>query len=31
MDGNVLMIAPASELAAKEREQLETEKEVCGT
>ena len=29
MDGNVLMIAPASELAAKEREQLETEKEVA--
>jgi len=28
MDGNVLMIAPAVELAAKEREQLETEKEV---
>ncbi|WP_022939837.1 type IV pilus secretin PilQ family protein [Psychromonas hadalis] len=28
MDGNVLMIAPATELAAKEREQLETEKEV---
>jgi type IV pilus assembly protein PilQ len=29
MDGNVLMIAPAAELAAKEREQLETEKEVA--
>ena len=29
MDGNVLMIAPAVELAAKEREQLETEKEVA--
>jgi type IV pilus assembly protein PilQ len=28
MDGNVLMIAPAVELAAKKREQLETEKEV---
>ena len=28
MDGNVLMIAPADELASKEREQLETEKEV---
>ncbi|MCP5078761.1 MAG: type IV pilus secretin PilQ family protein [Psychromonas sp.] len=28
MDGNVLMIAPAAELAAKEREQLESEKEV---
>ncbi|PKF61483.1 pilus assembly protein PilQ [Psychromonas sp. psych-6C06] len=28
MDGNVLMIAPAVELAAKEREQLETDKEV---
>ncbi|TEW53918.1 type IV pilus secretin PilQ family protein [Psychromonas sp. RZ22] len=29
MDGNVLMIAPATELAAKEREQLETDKEVA--
>jgi len=29
MDGNVLMIAPAAELASKEREQLETEKEVA--
>lgn len=29
MDGNVLMIAPAVELAAKEREQLESEKEVA--
>lgn len=29
MDGNVLMIAPATELAAKEREQLESEKEVA--
>ncbi|WP_354622958.1 type IV pilus secretin PilQ family protein [Psychromonas sp. MME2] len=29
MDGNVLMIAPAAELAAKEREQLQTEKEVA--
>lgn len=29
MDGNVLMIAPAVELAAREREQLETEKEVA--
>lgn len=29
MDGNVLMIAPAVELAAKEREQLQTEKEVA--
>jgi type IV pilus assembly protein PilQ len=28
MDGNVLMIAPAAELAAKEREQLESDKEV---
>ena len=28
MDGNVLMIAPATELAAKEREQLETNKQV---
>tara|TARA_R110001583_G_scaffold7720_9_gene37940 strand:- start:26667 stop:28790 length:2124 start_codon:yes stop_codon:yes gene_type:complete len=28
MDGNVLMIAPATELAAKERSQLESEKEV---
>lgn len=28
LDGNVLMIAPAVELAAKEREQLESEKEV---
>jgi type IV pilus assembly protein PilQ len=28
MDGNVLMIAPAVELAAKERAQLESEKEV---
>ncbi|MGB5445932.1 MAG: type IV pilus secretin PilQ, partial [Psychromonas sp.] len=28
MDGNVLMIAPATELAAKERAQLESEKEV---
>lgn len=28
MDGNVLMIAPAVELASKEREQLETEQEV---
>jgi type IV pilus assembly protein PilQ len=28
MDGNVLMIAPAAELAAKERTQLESEKEV---
>ena len=29
MDGNVLMIAPAAELATKEREQLESEKEVA--
>lgn len=29
MDGNVLMIAPAVELAATEREQLESEKEVA--
>ncbi|MCG6200706.1 type IV pilus secretin PilQ [Psychromonas antarctica] len=29
MDGNVLMIAPAAELASKEREQLETDKEVA--
>tara|TARA_R110001592_G_scaffold279308_2_gene546719 strand:- start:2985 stop:4031 length:1047 start_codon:yes stop_codon:yes gene_type:complete len=29
MDGNVLMIAPATELAAKEREQLETNKQVA--
>ncbi|MEH6453539.1 MAG: type IV pilus secretin PilQ family protein [Psychromonas sp.] len=29
MDGNVLMIAPAIELAAKEREQLESQKEVA--
>ncbi|GLS90654.1 pilus biosynthesis protein PilQ [Psychromonas marina] len=28
MDGNVLMIAPAVELAAKEREQLESDKQV---
>jgi len=29
MDGNVLMIAPASELAAKEREELESNNEVA--
>lgn len=29
MDGNVLMIAPASELAAKEREELEANKQVA--
>jgi type IV pilus assembly protein PilQ len=29
MDGNVLMIAPAAELAAKERAQLESQKEVA--
>jgi type IV pilus assembly protein PilQ len=29
MDGNVLMIAPASELASKEREQLESEQKVA--
>ncbi|WP_240791408.1 type IV pilus secretin PilQ family protein [Psychromonas sp. SP041] len=29
MDGNVLMIAPAAELAAKEREQLESNNEVA--
>ncbi len=29
MDGNVLMIAPASELAAKERELLETQQQVA--
>lgn len=29
MDGNVLMIAPATELAAKEREQLESNNEVA--
>ncbi len=29
MDGNVLMIAPAAELATKEREQLASEKEVA--
>jgi len=29
MDGNVLMVAPAAELAAKEREQLETDNQVA--